>query len=96
MPRTMSEGSVTIRMGEVVEPAEVVTPENDGIWTRTSVHYDAAETPSVVFVDVEAFDVETRESRPVVSIRFTVEEIAFIASLMAEAGRQWGGNHGPE
>ena len=92
MPRTMSEGSVTIRMGEVVEPAEVVTPENDGIWTRTSVHYDAAETPSVVFVDVEAFDVETRESRPVVSIRFTVEEIAFIASMVAAGMEAWGGD----
>jgi len=88
----MSEGSVTIRMGEVVEPAEVVTPENEGTWTRTSVHYDACETPSVVFVDVESHNVDTGQSNPVVSIRFSLEEIAFIASMVAAGMEAWGGD----
>lgn len=92
MPRTMSEGSVTIRMGEVVEPASVVTPQDDGTWTRTSIHYDAQESPNVFFVDVESFNIDTREATPVVSIRFTVEEIAFIASAIAAGMESWGGD----
>lgn len=91
MPRTMSEGTVTVRMGEVVEPHALANPE-DGIWTRTLIHYDVEETPSVIFVDVESHNVDTGESNPVVSIRFTLEEIAFIASMVAAGMEAWGGD----
>jgi hypothetical protein len=87
----MSEGTVTVRMGEVVEPHGVVSPP-EGIWTRTLVHYDAEETPSVIFVDVESHNLDTGQSNPVVSIRFSLEEISFIASMVAAGMETWGGD----
>jgi hypothetical protein len=89
MPRTMSEGTVTVRMGEVVEPHALTNPD-EGVWTRTLVHYDAEECPSVVFVDVESHNLDTGKSNPVISVRFTVEEIAFISRMVAAGMKSWG------